>query len=171
MHARILASKIEERLRSPSRSGGTDCICPLSTLLNGQVQKIVLGGDAVDGQGVYRTIISRKVHKMPTLAQTPTKAHPLLRKIVAPNLLELRTSDIFTDGSHTPHTSHLSHLSATGTTLHAHLRRNCYEDHRQHGGDRHGNTCYPRTRSRYHYDIWDGNYNGSSSHHDKINSL
>ena len=36
------------RQRSPSRSGGTDCICPLSTLLNGQAQTIVLGGDAVD---------------------------------------------------------------------------------------------------------------------------
>ena len=69
------------------------------------------------------------------------------------------------------HTSHFSHLSATRTTLHAHLRCSCYEDHRQHGGDRHGNTCYPWTRRRYHHDIWNGNYNGSGSHYDKINSL
>ena len=43
------------------------------------------------------------------------------------------------------HTPYLSHLSMTGTTLHAHLRRSCYEDHRQHGGDRNSNTCYPWT--------------------------
>ena len=98
------------RLRSPSRSGGTDCICPLSSLLIGQAQKIVLGGDAVDGQGVYRTIISRKLHKTPTLAYTSTQAHPLLRTIITANLQELRNSDIFTDGSHTPHTSLISQI-------------------------------------------------------------
>jgi hypothetical protein len=98
------------RLCSPSRSGGTDTTCPLAMLLTGQTQKITLGGDAVDGRGVYRTVLSRKLHRTPTLSTLSPKPHPLLRTIITNNLQELRDSDIFTDGSCTPHTSLISHI-------------------------------------------------------------
>jgi hypothetical protein len=98
------------RLRSPSRSGGTDVSCPIAQLLIGQAQKITLGGDAADKQGVYRTVLSRKLHKTPTLHTPPCSAHPLLRNVLTDNLYELRDSDIFTDGSCTPHTSLMSHI-------------------------------------------------------------
>jgi hypothetical protein len=98
------------RLCSPSRSGGTDTICPISTLLTGQTQKITLGGDAVDGKGVYRTILSRKLHKTPTFSTPSSPTHPLLRNILTENIHELRESDIFTDGSCTPHTSLISNI-------------------------------------------------------------
>ena len=69
------------RLQSPSRSGGTDIICPLQSLLSGQAQKIILGGDMVDRRGVYRNIVSRKLHKLPSLpppscTRAPSSATP-----------------------------------------------------------------------------------------------
>jgi hypothetical protein len=84
---------------SPSLSGGTNTIGSLSTLLTGQTQKITLGGDAADGRGVYRTILSRKLHKTPSLSTPDAPTHPLLRNILMANIHELRESDIFTDGS------------------------------------------------------------------------
>lgn len=98
------------RLCSPSRSGGTDIICPLHTLLIGQAQKITLGGDVADGRGIYRTVLSRKLQKTPTLITTPRLPHPRLRAILTDNIHELRESDIFTDGSCIPHTSLISQI-------------------------------------------------------------
>ena len=64
----------------------------------------------MDKRGVYRTVLSRRLHKTPTTHNDTPISHPRLRHILKDNLQELRDSDIFTDGSCTPHTSLMSHI-------------------------------------------------------------